>query len=305
MNPYETCPEYETASFQLRLVSVSDAEDLLVCYSDPAVAKRVNADNCTSDFHYTTLEQMKDCIEFWLREYEEQRYVRFSVISKNTGRAVGTLEIFGGEDGVLRIDLADEYEKDYYIEELLKLTVSKLIFDFNAVNLKIKVSNTPSRVNVLERLGFVSSESLEPGTGYYERVKQDFFDGSKGLAYCGLACCVCSENASCAGCRNEGCANKEWCKPFVCCKKKGLSGCWECREFPCDYGMFKKPRVREFAGLIAEYGEDAFIRALEKGESEGILYHYKKELVGDYDLLGADGELLLCRRLKNLLESGR
>jgi NifB/MoaA-like Fe-S oxidoreductase len=28
---------------------------------------------------------------------------------------------------------------------------------------------------------------------------------NKQIAYCGLACCMCSENESCVGCRNDGC----------------------------------------------------------------------------------------------------
>lgn len=27
----------------------------------------------------------------------------------------------------------------------------------------------------------------------------------KAIAYCGLACCVCSENKDCAGCQEGGC----------------------------------------------------------------------------------------------------
>lgn len=81
-------------------------------------------------------------------------------------------------------------------------------------------------------------------------------DRSKGMAYCGLACCICSENATCAGCRNAGCKDKEWCKSFNCCKEKGLNGCWECTEFPCQSQMRDKLRVRTFAKLIATYGED-------------------------------------------------
>ena len=294
MNPYKTCPEYETESFKLRLVKRSDAEDLLRCYSSPAAAKRANGDNCTSDFHYTTLEEMEECIGFWLKEYEEQRYVRFSVISKGTERAVGTLEIFGGEGGVLRIDLADEFETESNIEELVKLTILNLISDFKADSLNIKVSNTPMRVNVLERYGFVPSETFRPGMGYYERRKQAFFDESKGLAYCGLACCVCSGNGECAGCRNAGCTNKDWCKAFRCCREKGLAGCWECSEYPCDYGMLKKPRIRVFTGLIKEYGEEALIEALRKGEAEGRFYHYKEKLTGDYDWMAEEGEPFLC-----------
>ena len=59
MNIYQTCPEYQTETFRLRLVRPEDAEALLDCYSDPDVVSRANADNCTSDFYYTTLEQME------------------------------------------------------------------------------------------------------------------------------------------------------------------------------------------------------------------------------------------------------
>ena len=44
----------------------------------------------------------------------------------------------------------------------------------------------------------------------------------KGIAYCGLACCVCSENVLCPGCRSGGCPGRETCKPFNCCIKKQM-----------------------------------------------------------------------------------
>jgi hypothetical protein len=69
------------------------------------------------------------------------------------------------------------------------------------------------------------------------------------LAYCGLACCVCSAKETCAGCRNLGCKSMESCKHFDCCREKGFSGCWECNEFPCG-GMHDKVRVRAFVEFI-------------------------------------------------------
>lgn len=113
----------------------------------------------------------------------------------------------------------------------------------------------------------------------------------KGMAYCGLACCVCSENAECAGCRNDGCKDKEWCKSFHCCKEKGFNGCWECREFPCDNPMFNKPRVRTFAKFVAEHGEDKLMDLLQKNESLGMIYHYEGQLVGDYDVPQTEEEI--------------
>jgi len=104
----------------------------------------------------------------------------------------------------------------------------------------------------------------------------------KGLAYCGLACCACDKNETCAGCRNAGCENKEWCKHFNCCKEKGLNGCWECGAFSCG-GMHDKPRVRAFAEYIKRNGEEKLLDCLERNEKLGIFYHYAGQLIGDYD----------------------
>ena len=114
----------------------------------------------------------------------------------------------------------------------------------------------------------------------------------KGLGYCGLACCVCSENATCPGCRNEGCSNKEWCKNFNCCKQKGLNGCWQCPEFPCRGGMLDKLRIRTFAGFIKEMGESKLMDCLEANEKNGIQYHYPIGLVGDYDVGLTEDEII-------------
>ena len=109
-------------------------------------------------------------------------------------------------------------------------------------------------------------------------------DKSKGLAYCGLACAVCGENKGCAGCRNDGCINREWCKNRNCCRTKGISGCWKCDEFPCSGTMLDKTRVRAFASFIKQYGEEALLNCLEKNEHDGIVYHYPCKLTGDYDI---------------------
>ena len=79
-NPYQKCPVYETSSFLLRLVQLDDAKDLLACYSDRRAVANMNADCCTSDFYYETLTQMQECIRFWLREYQQQAYIRFAII---------------------------------------------------------------------------------------------------------------------------------------------------------------------------------------------------------------------------------
>lgn len=45
----------------------------------------------------------------------------------------------------------------------------------------------------------------------------------KAIAFCGLACCVCSKNKGCVGCQDGGCESHGWCKNYNCCKEKGLN----------------------------------------------------------------------------------
>lgn len=167
-NIYEQCPTYETESFILRLVKLEDAEDLLSCYSDKANVKKFNADFCTSDFYYTTVEEMENCIRFWLEEYQKQYYVRFSVIPKDTLKAIGTVEIFGGEAGVLRIDLSAKYNTEKSFAEIIKLTIEQFVDDFGIGSVKIKTSNIPEKINCLENFGFIPSETFRTKFGYHE-----------------------------------------------------------------------------------------------------------------------------------------
>ncbi len=114
---------------------------------------------------------------------------------------------------------------------------------------------------------------------------------AKGIAYCGLACAVCGENESCAGCRNDGCKDRDWCKNRLCCIEKGIKGCWECADFDSRCGMLEKPRIHAFADYIRENGEDALLNNLERNEKSGVRYHYKGELVGDYDKFETEEEI--------------
>lgn len=290
MNPYEANAVYETRGLYLRLVTMEDANDLLLCYSDQEAVAKMNADSCTSNFYYTTLKQMQNCITYWLSEYEQKRYVRFSVIPKEYERAVGTVEMFGcdfpdvGRAGVLRIDLAAEYENSDIISELTALSIGSFIPDFNADTIFIKAGHTPERAKVLKDYGFIPTEEFRPGLGYYSYKH-------KKIAYCGLACCFCSKNKSCQGCHEGGCDIHSWCKNYNCCRGKGLAGCWECDEFPCSGGMLDKLRIRAFAGFARKYGTDELVRCLMNNKVRGIVYHYEGQLIGDYDKCQSEAEV--------------
>jgi len=136
-SPYVKCPEYESEHFRLRLVSTDDAEDLFLCYSDTEAQKIFNSDNCNTDFKFATLEHMRAYIDGWIDAYKNGYFVRFSIITKADNKAVGTVEIFGGDYGVLRIDILTAYENENCLDELLKIADS-FFHDFECENIITK-----------------------------------------------------------------------------------------------------------------------------------------------------------------------
>lgn len=133
-NLYVHCPVYETEDYLVRLVRMEDAEDLLSCYGDPKAQPIFNSDNCTNDFWFSTIEEMKDMIGYWIDSYSKGYYVRLSILDKKKlCEAVGTIELFNWDQGkpipnvgVLRMDLASDQEQEGKIAQLLDLAVIKL-----------------------------------------------------------------------------------------------------------------------------------------------------------------------------------
>lgn len=165
-SPYEECPKYESEYFTVRLVERDDATDLLDCYSDPKSAPIFNSDNCTSDFIFKTVEEVSEAISYWIFEYEQGNYVRFSLIDRKRNKAIGTIEIFAkekpyegiGTAGILRLDLASQYEKTDYIEDILQLINDNFFADFDIENILTKaVPSAEVRLKALQNDRFIPS----------------------------------------------------------------------------------------------------------------------------------------------------
>lgn len=102
-----------------------------------------------------------------------------------------------------------------------------------------------------------------------------------GIARCGLACCLCSENEKCRGCRSDDCPDKDWCENRKCSTEKGMSHCSVCGEV-CRKGLLSKIKPYAFTLFLKRYGEDELLDCLERNEKNGIIYH-REGIVGDYD----------------------
>ena len=96
-----------------------------------------------------------------------------------------------------------------------------------------------------------------------------------GIARCGLACCLCSENVTCKGCKRDGFKELSWCKD--------LNGCYECEPANCRKGLYaEKIKPRAFAEFARRFGVEELLDCLERNEKAGIVYH-REEIMGDYD----------------------
>lgn len=110
-----------------------------------------------------------------------------------------------------------------------------------------------------------------------------------GIARCGLACCLCSENDTCKGCKQDGfvdlswCKDAQWCENRKCCLEKNINGCYECNNIKCTKGLFKdKIKPLAFCEFIRRYGKEKLLDCLQANESKGVVYH-RSGIVGDYD----------------------
>ncbi|MFR3457424.1 MAG: DUF3795 domain-containing protein [Bilophila wadsworthia] len=129
----------------------------------------------------------------------------------------------------MRIGLAGQHDSESYLEEALRFAVLTLIPAHALRGLRVIVPHAHERVSLLKQYGFEPSE--EGGPALFQRADRTYFDAGKGMALCWMACCVCSENPTCAGCRN-GDARAGRCQPFSCCKQKSSTAAGSARHSP-------------------------------------------------------------------------
>lgn len=102
-----------------------------------------------------------------------------------------------------------------------------------------------------------------------------------GVARCGLACCLCSENDHCRGCDSGECPDASWCENRKCSLARAISHCHACQE-DCRRGILSKIKPYGFTLFARRYGVQALLDRLERNEQNGVVYH-REGVVGDYD----------------------
>lgn len=102
-----------------------------------------------------------------------------------------------------------------------------------------------------------------------------------GIARCGLACCICSENEHCNGCNSGNCPDTGTCENRACSMSKELEACYSCTE-ECRKGLLGKIKPYAFTTFIKRFGIEELLDCLERNEKNGVVYH-RNGINGDYD----------------------
>jgi len=117
----------------------------------------------------------------------------------------------------------------------------------------------------------------------------DVKEVAENIGYCGLVCSLCHEADHCDGCKSSKnfCGrylNEEGWFQYNCCINKGINGCWECEEGPCERDMFSAHhdvRNRTFVKVAKQEGIEKLAEYVLKNQQNGIKYGWNK----DYDNL--------------------
>lgn len=102
-------------------------------------------------------------------------------------------------------------------------------------------------------------------------------DVANHIGCCGRICKLCSKADECNGCRDKKAKNArkntpEGCTPYFCCRRKGIEGCWQCEEGPCDKDVFSEKQGTCLKGFV--------LCAKEEGVLQLGNYVFQNDILG-------------------------
>ena len=143
--------ELSTERLILRKLKKEDAESIFSNWaSDPEVTKYV-----TWNAH-SNVEQTKQIIDIWLKEYENPKTVRFGITLKGSGELIGTIDVVDYVDGNPEIGycLSRKYWNKGYMTEACNALVNYLFaIGYKTVVIEADENNIGSN-RVIEKCGF-------------------------------------------------------------------------------------------------------------------------------------------------------
>ena len=143
--------ELITGSLVLRKLKKEDAESIFNNWaSDPEVTKYVTWNT------HSSIEQSKQILNIWLKEYENPKTVRFGITLKDSGELIGAIDVVDYVDGNPEIGycLSRKYWNKGYMTEACNTLVNYL-FDIGYKTIVIEADeNNIGSNRVIEKCGF-------------------------------------------------------------------------------------------------------------------------------------------------------
>lgn len=181
INPFETCPVYETEKLIFTKIKLEDAIDLFEVYSDLVTRHHMNNDNCGGEWQCNTIEIIEQGIKSWEQEYLDKFYIRWTVTLKSINKAIGTIELapvpnisrfFDGNcnTGILRVDIKSNFETEDIFTEIYSMVKNQMFSDFQIKKIITKCNvEEEQRVFGLKRCKFQKLEDYKiiPYKNYY------------------------------------------------------------------------------------------------------------------------------------------
>ena len=101
-------PQLETERLRLRELTVNDAERVLACFTNELVIRYYGQDKMTR------VEEAKDIIHFFTRNFHEKRGVRWGIERKETNELIGTIGLNALVMKHKRAEVGYELHPDYW-----------------------------------------------------------------------------------------------------------------------------------------------------------------------------------------------
>lgn len=96
------------------------------------------------------------------------------------------------------------------------------------------------------------------------------------IGYCSLVCPLCYEQETCSDCKTDSLNEaRVQCIVRQCAGKKGINGCWECDDGPCEKGVFSGPqsiRLKAFTRFMKAARPELFVEYVLKNCERGIVF---------------------------------
>lgn len=130
-------------------------------------------------------------------------------------------------------------------------------------------------------------------------------DVAANIGCCGKLCSFCEKRGYCEGCfSKDGKSSRrnqfEGCYQYNCAHHKGLKGCWECAQGPCDQDMFATAEGRYLKAFLSCIKEEG----LHQFASYAFLRYIQGKMLEDYRDCENEAEVLALLKGKKQKTKG-